>query len=110
MSIKGEMDKDGIVYQVEQDKKMLSEFCGYEVQGMAYPCGGVNNDDRVAEIIKNNTSIKYVRTITSTHNFDLQTNYYRFNPTVYISEKDKLFEDGKAFLELETDTPKLLYV
>ena len=104
------MEKDAIIYQVNQDCRMLSEICGYKIQGMAYPCGGVNNDDRVAEIIKNNTDVKFVRTITSSHSFDLQTNLHRFNPTVYISEKDKLFEDGKAFLELQTDTPKLLYV
>ncbi len=105
-----QMDKDGIIYQVEQDRKTLSAFCDYEVFGMAYPCGGVNNDDRVAEIIKSNTPIKYVRTITSTHNFDLQTNLHRFNPTVHTAEFDKLTELCNEFLSLNTEEPKLFYI
>ena len=72
-----------IVRQVEYDRKNLESLVGYDVVGMAYPCGGVNNNNYVAEVIKNNTLIKYSRTITSTHNFDLQENLLRFNPTVY---------------------------
>ena len=75
-------DEQTIIWQVEEDRKKLSEMVGYEVKGMAYPCGGENNDDRVAEIIKNNTGVKFARTITSTGNFDLQKNLHRFNPTV----------------------------
>ena len=46
------LDEDEITRQVETDRLNLSEICGYEVKTMAYPCGGENNDDRVAEIIK----------------------------------------------------------
>lgn len=49
--------------QVEQDRINLSELVGYEVEGMAYPCGGANCNERIAEIIKNNTCIKYALTI-----------------------------------------------
>ena len=77
---------------------------------MAYPCGGVNNDDRVAEIIRNNTEINYSRTITSTGNFDLQTNLSRFNPSVHIYYTDKLFELGKQFLEMKPDKPQIFYI
>ncbi len=105
-----ELDDSVVTRQVEQDRLVLSELAGYEVVGMAYPCGGVNNDDRVAEIIKNTTGVKYARTITSTHNFELQDNLYRFNPTVCHMEADKLFELGEAFIKLETDTPKIFYI
>ena len=37
-----------IIRQVEQDRLRLSELAGYEVVGFAYPGGGVNNNDRVA--------------------------------------------------------------
>ena len=47
-----------VIRQVETDRLNLSELCGYEVVGMAYPCGGVNNDDRVAEIIHEHTGVK----------------------------------------------------
>ena len=98
-----EQDDDTVIYQVESDRQKLSELCGYEVIGMAYPCGGVNNDDRVAKIIRENTSVRYSRTITSTYNFEPQENLYRFNPTVYYIEVEKLFELGQKFLELPDD-------
>ena len=46
-----EDDKE-VLRQVEQDRVNLSELVGYEVEGMAYPGGGKNCDDRVAGIIK----------------------------------------------------------
>ncbi len=104
------LDEETVVYQVEKDRLLLSDLVGYEVVGMAYPCGGVNNDDRVAEIIKRRTGVKYSRTITSTHNFDPQGNLYRFNPSVYYAEEDKMFELGEKFINLKTDEPQILYV
>ena len=58
------LNDETVIYQVDEDRKMLSALCGYPVVGMAYPCGGVNNDERVAALIKNNTPIAYARTIT----------------------------------------------
>ena len=52
--------EETIVYQVEEDRKRLSQMVGYDVCGMAYPCGGVNNDERVAKIIKDHTGVKYI--------------------------------------------------
>lgn len=103
-------DEEEIVRQVEEDRKNLSKLCGYEVVGMAYPCGGVNNDDRVAEIIARRTGVRYARTITSTKNFLLQEgNRFRFNPSTYIIETD--FEEVvDRFLAVQTEAPQLLYV
>ena len=103
--------REEVISQVEEDRLALSKLVGYEVVGMAYPGGGVNNNDEVAQIIRENTGIKYARTIESTYNFDVQSNLYRFNPTVYhIMEMDKLFELGEKFLTLETDKPQIFYV
>ena len=104
------LDDETVISQVEEDRLKLSELCGYEVVGMAYPCGGVNNDDRVAEIIKNNTGIKYARTIVSTENFDIQDNLYRFNPTVYHLDRKKAFRLAEEFINLKTETPKIFYI
>ena len=104
------LDEKTIISEVEEDRLKLSELCGYEVIGMAYPCGGVNNDERVAEIIKNNTGVKYSRTITSTNNFELQDNLYRFNPTVYHMERNKAFSLAEEFINLKTETPKIFYI
>lgn len=99
-----------IIRQVETDRQNLSAIVGYEVVGMAYPCGGVNNNDHVAEIIKNNTGVKYSRTITSNESFDIQENLYRFNPSVYHLNFDKMMELGRKFVELKTETPKIFYI
>ena len=103
-------EDDEVIRQVELDRQNLSELAGYDVVGMAYPCGGVNNDDRVAEIIKNHTGIQYSRTITSTDSFDLQTNLYRFNPTGWHLNLDKMMSLGKEFIEMKSDTPKIFYI
>lgn len=100
-----------IIRQVEQDRKNLEEIVGYDIVGMAYPCGGVNNDDRVAEIIKENTKIKYCRTITNTDSFDVQDNLYRFNPNVYhVMQWERLMEMGKRFVELKPTEPQIFYI
>lgn len=104
------LEEPEIIRQVEQDRLNLSELVGYEVVGMAYPCGGVNNDDRVADIIKKNTGVKYSRTITSTRKFEMQDNLFRFNPTIYHRQLDSMMDLGQKFVELETDTPKLFYI
>ena len=46
-----DLSDEEIIRQVEQDRLNLSELVGYEVVGMAYPCGGVNNDVRRANIL-----------------------------------------------------------
>ena len=104
------LDEEEIIRQVETDRKNLSKLVGYEVVGMAYPCGGVNNDDRVAEIIKNNTGVKYSRTITCNHSFDLQDNLYRFNPTAYIMKRGKMRELAEEFVNLKPDKPQIFYI
>lgn len=104
-----DFDESVIIHQVETDRKVLSELCGYEVIGMTYPCGGVNNDDRVARIIREKTGVKYARTITSTYKFDLQKNLYRFNPSVYYSENN-LFDIVNNFLTFNGDRHQLLYI
>jgi len=103
------LGEEEIIRQVEEDRKNLSALCGYEVVGMAYPSGGVNNDERVADIIKKNTGIKYARTITSNHGFAGQDNLFRFNPSVYYIE-ESLDEIVDAFLALEAEEPALLYI
>ena len=98
-----------VVWQVEEDRKMLEGLTGKTVRCMAYPCGGVNNDARVANIIKNETKIRFARTITSSYSFDLQENLLRFHPTLHFRD-EKLFALAEEFLALDTDEPKLFYI
>lgn len=103
-------DDEKVIWEVEHDRETLSKVMGYEVVGMAYSNGGVNNDDRVEALIRNHTGVKYARTITSTYSFELQDNLFRFNPTVSATNYDKLFELGEEFIKLNPDNPKLFYV
>lgn len=103
------LDDETIIRQVELDRELLERLCGYPICGMAYPGGGVNHDDRVVDVIKENTAIKYARTITSTYSFDLQDDLLRFNPTVKFTENN-LFDLLEKFLSMETDKPQLFYI
>lgn len=104
------LKENDIEFQVEEDRKLLSRLCGYEVRGMAYPGGWVNNDDRVAAVIRERTGVEFARTVTSTHGFDLQNNLYRFNPTVYYTDYDELNELADKFIALESNKPQLFYI
>lgn len=104
-------DEAEIIRQVEQDRLNLSELAGYEVVGMAYPGGGINNDDRVADIIRRGTNIKYARTTDITDSYDLQSNLYRFNPNVYhVMEFDRMMQMGREFVELQPEKPQIFYI
>ena len=104
-------DDDEVLRQVEQDRLNLSDIAGYEVEGMAYPCGGVNCNKRVADIIKNNTCIKYARTIGVTQSFEPYENLYQYKGTLYHHRNwDMLFDMGRKFLELEAESPKVFYI
>lgn len=107
-----QIEDDGeVIRQVEQDRITLSELVGYEVDGMAYPCGGVNCNDRVAQLIKDNTGVKYSRTIDVTESFDPYPDIFQYKGTLYHHRDwDKLFEMGEKFLNLKTDTPKVFYI
>ncbi len=106
-----DLDEESIVWQVEEDRKNLERFVGYPVRCMAYPCGGVNNDERVAKIIKEKTKIEFARTITSSESFDMQENLYQFNPTfVCVGNYERMLQLAKEFIELQTTEPKILYL
>lgn len=99
-----------VIFQVDSDRKRLEELVGYPVKAMAYPCGGVNNDDRVAGLIKTHTPIRFARTITSTYAFDLPNNLLRYDPTVYYREAEVMFDLAEKFLALQTDKPQVFYI
>lgn len=103
-------DNNEIIRQVEQDRINLGNLVGYNVQGFAYPGGGVNFNSQIAELIKENTNVKYARTTVETGNFDLPENYYELTPSVYHMNFDKLFELGEKFIDLKPEKPQLFYI
>lgn len=104
------VDDAEVIRQVEQDRLNLSELAGYEVVGMAYPCGGINNDDRVAKLIREHTGVRYCRTITTNNCFDVQENLYRFNPTSYHHDYESMTALARKFIEMKPEKPQIFYI
>lgn len=106
-----DLDETEIIRQVETDRLNLSELVGYEVVGMAYPGGGQNNDDRVAEIIKNHTGVKYARGLECNSGFAPQENFYRFKGTCYHHVQwDEMFELAEKFLSTDFEDRGIFFI
>lgn len=106
-----QLTANDIIYQVETDRLNLSDIVGYEVVGMAYPGGGENSNDFVANVIKASTGIKYARTIRNTLDFKGYENIYLFNPTLSLTkDTDKITNVTEAFFNDDSDAVKLLYI
>ncbi len=100
-----------VIRQVENDRLALSELCGYEVVGFAYPGGGQNHDERVVDLIRNNTGVRYARTIIPSLSFENQEDLMTFKPTVHhFAGWEQLFALGEQFLALPADADALFYV
>lgn len=104
-----ESDED-VIREIEEDRLRLSELCGYEVVGMAYPFG--TYDERVVRLMREHTGVRYARTVRSTHDFFApQSDLLTFHPTVYHhAEWDTMLALGEKFLSLSPDEPALFYV
>lgn len=100
-----------IIRQVEGDRCNLSNIVEYDVKGFAYPCGGINSNCVVANLIKNNTSVEYARTIVHSYSFSSQNNLFLFNPTLSLTKnKQQLLGKADDFLNSETEDIKLFYI
>lgn len=105
------LSPEEVVRQVEEDRKNLSNLVGYEVQGFAYPCGGINSNRAVADLLKSKTNVKYARNIVSSFNFALQKDLYLFKPTISLTKnKEKLLVLCDEFLNSTSDMVQLFYI
>ena len=106
-----ELADEEVIRQVEDDRLALSELCGKEVVGFAYPGGGINFNERVAKLIAENTGIRYCRTTVSTGKFDVQSDLTVFKPTVYHhAEFEKMEALADEFLALKPEKPQVFYI
>lgn len=105
-----QVSKEEVIRQVEEDRKNLEQLVGYPIVGMAYPCGGVNNNEQVASLLQQHTRVQYARTITLTYSFAPQTNLYQFHPTVHHLDKEAMLRLAEEFLALQPDTPQIFYI
>lgn len=85
-----------ILQQVLEDRRILEEYVGYPVRGLAYPNGSVNN--RITKILPY-AGIRYGRTVVSTYSFAMPDNWMRWDPTSHHKRPDFL-KLAKDFTEL----------
>lgn len=97
------LSDEEVIREVEEDRVALSKLVGYEVVGMAYPCAGENNDDRVAALIKEHTGVRYARTITLDPTFAPRKNLYRFDPTAFHKDFEENYLLAEKFFKPETE-------
>lgn len=95
-----ELTEEEVVREVEEDRLTLEKWFSRPVHGMAYPCGGVNNDSRTADILRRRTNVKYSRTIDDTYSFDCPSpdSLLRFHPTVHQWEAEKMESLADEFI------------
>ncbi len=103
-----EIDDKEVVRQVEEDRKALSELVGYDVLGLAYPNGAF--DERVINLIKNNTGIKYARGALANNDTALQENLYSIAPTIRCLDFENLMGMGKEFTKSKPQEKQILFV
>ena len=104
------LSNDEIISQIENDRIALQKLVDYEVCGMAYPFGSSAIDERVIDIVKHNTAIKYARGTKPTRNFEVQSDLLHFKPTIHSNQYDSLFCLANEFISLNTEEPKIFYI
>ena len=104
------LSDEAIIAEVENDRKALSALVGYEVRGFAYPYGTGAADARAAAVLRTRTGVRYARTTTSTHRFDLPDDPMFWHPTVRHAEWDVIERLTERFLSMQPDTPQLFYI
>lgn len=93
--------------EIIDDRKSLEKIFNKQVHGMAYPYGTYN--DTVVEIAKN-AGIFYARTVATTQNFKMPTDWLRLAATCH-HEYPGLMDLADKFLSQKvTFDPKVFYV
>ena len=105
------LSDEEVIRQVEEDRLALSELCGYEVVGFAYPCGGENYNTRVSELLRTKTGVRYARTIRSSYELQKQKNLFEFKPTLcHTHDWSRIGELSEQFLSLPADADATLFI
>lgn len=109
LDMRKHFSEEELIRQIEQDRINLENLVEYDIVGMAYPGGIINN--YIVEIIKTKTKMKYARTVTNTNGFGIQKNLFEFHPNVNgILDNNRLMELAEKFIETDAKGPMILYV
>lgn len=92
--------------EITSDIKALKKLTKRKIVGYAYPYG-IYNEQIIAKLKENH--ILYARSIESTFNFNLPTNWYTYGGTCTISDS-KFKNLIKRWLKLQPKTLKIFYI
>ena len=106
-----QISEEEVIFQMKEDAAALGRLTGYKIKGFAYPGGYCEYyDERVKQLIANNTELYYGRTAKSCYSFELPGELMMFHPTVSHREFEMREKLASDFLTLETDKPQILYI
>lgn len=106
-----ECTDDEILYQIKTDAENIERKLGFPTVGFAYPNGGYNKShyEKIADICRINTTIKYARTTMTTYAFGFPENPYEWDPTMHWLDPN-LDAVCERFLAESGDNDLLLYI
>lgn len=76
---------DQVIQQVIEDRKVLEDLSGYPVRGLSYPNGSYSKE--IMDLLPA-CGIEYARTVISTCNFAMPTDYLEWKPTCHHNNKE----------------------
>lgn len=84
------LTRNQMLSQLLDDKRTLERLCHYPVRGMSYPFGEFFDEMiDVAQCV----GLEYSRTVESTHNFNLPTDFMHWNPTCHHNDAPAMLDD-----------------
>lgn len=102
------ISRQEVIHEVADDCRALEELTGQQILGMAYPGAGLYYTQEVADIIRENTQIRYARGCKNHHTFQLPENLMLWEPTCHQNDS-QLLELGRAFVQADASEEDLLF-
>ncbi len=102
-----QLDAGACTYEVSADRKNLEDQFHAIIRGMAYPYGTYN--DEVLKCLRQ-CGIAYARTVVSTHNFQIPTNWLEMPATCHHNDPMLMELTGKLLTGKVTRQPRLFYL
>ncbi|MBK7211717.1 MAG: polysaccharide deacetylase family protein [Bacteroidales bacterium] len=87
------LSKVDVIYEVLEDRRELERLISYPVRGMSYPFG--NTSDLVIEAISG-LGIEYARTVGDTYNFNMPTEFLKWQPSIHLFGKTNYIPNDTA--------------
>ena len=101
------LHKELMAYEIVKDREVLESTFGRIIKGFAYPMG-TYSDETVDALA--NAGVKYARTVESTHNFKIPTDWLRMPSTCHHNDPE-IFNLADKFVNGTPDnsTPAWLF-